>query len=156
MSYNTAHPHIASYMLLKKDGKVAFVLRSHTSWMNGYYGLPSGKVEKGEPYLQAAVREAKEEAGVTIKEEDLQPVLTVHRYDSSSNVKDWVDVYFEASQWTGEPHNAEPHKHSELIWMDTANLPKNVIPSVRYSLSEIEAGKHYAEYGWDKVVEGAK
>ncbi len=43
--YNTAQPYAASYFLVKKVGMLAFVLRSNTTWMDGYFGLPSGKVE---------------------------------------------------------------------------------------------------------------
>ena len=64
MSYDTARPYIASYVILRKDGKIAFVLRANTNWMNDHYGLPSGKVENNESYLQAAVREAKEEVAL--------------------------------------------------------------------------------------------
>lgn len=145
MKYNTATPYIASYVILRKNGKIAFVLRENTAWMNGYYGLPSGKVENGETYLQAAVREAKEEAGVDIKAADLQPVHTIHRKEPEMT---WVDVYFEATKWQGEPYNAEPHVHSELAWLDPKKLPKNVISSVKYALEQIEAGVTYAEYGW--------
>jgi 8-oxo-dGTP diphosphatase len=78
--YRTAQPRIAVYILLEKDGRHAFVKRSNTGWRDGYYSLPSGKVEKGESYLRAAVREAKEEVGVTIDLEDLEHVLTTHRF----------------------------------------------------------------------------
>jgi hypothetical protein len=61
---------------------------------------------------------------------------------------DWVDVIFEATQWEGELYNAEPHMHSELVWLDTDNLPENVIPAVRFYLEQIKAGATYAEYGW--------
>ena len=46
--YDTATPYLASFVIIRKEGKIAFVLRTNTGWMNGYYGLPSGKVEKVE------------------------------------------------------------------------------------------------------------
>lgn len=146
MSYDTATPYIASYVLFRKDGKVAFVLRENTGWMDGYYGLPSGKVEKNEPYLTAAIREAKEEVGAIIATDDLKPLLTIHRKAVES---DWVDIYFEATAWSGELSNTEPDKHSELTWLDPDNLPENVIDAVRFALEKIAAGKTYAEFGWN-------
>lgn len=147
--YDTATPYIASYIILRSEGKLAFVLRSHTGWMNGYYGLPSGKVEKGETYIQAAVREAKEEAGVDVKVSDLRQVLTMHRKDHQYPDNNWIDVYFEALKWEGEPRNAEPDIHGELVWHSLDDLPENVIPSVKAALQHIEAGTNYAEFGWD-------
>jgi 8-oxo-dGTP diphosphatase len=148
--YNTATPYVASFVILRKNGKVAFVLRTNTAWMNGYYGLASGKVEKNESYLAAAVREAKEEAGVEVKTGDLKHLITVHRFEPSKQATDWVDVYFETTKWKGEPYNAEPEIHGELVWLDPKKLPKNIVPSVKYALEQIEAGKTYAEYGWEK------
>lgn len=148
MKYDTATPYIASYVLMRDGDKVAFVHRSNTGWMNGYFGLPSGKVEKGESYTLAAIREAKEEAGVSIKAENLKPILTMHRDEGDDNV--WVDLFFEATKWDGEPYNAEPHVHSELAWINTRALPKNTIPSVKFALEQIQAGNHYCEYGFDQ------
>lgn len=148
MSYDTATPYTASYVLLEKDGKIAFVLRSGTGWMNNYYGLPSGKVEHHETFTNAAIREGKEEVGVELKASDLEPILTVHR-KADDNAPYWVDMYFRAKKWEGEPFNAEPHMHSELVWLDLKNLPENVIPAVKDALAQIQAGKIYSEHGWD-------
>lgn len=149
--YDTATPYVASYVVLRRGNDVAFVLRSNTSWMNGYYGLPSGKVEKDESYTSGAVREAKEEVGIDIDKDALRHALTVHRRERNETMS-WVDVYFEVSEFSGEPINAEPHMHSELAWLDAGNLPENVIPSVAFALRQIAAGKTYAEYGWNGEV----
>jgi len=145
MKYDSATPYIAVFVIFRKDNKVAFVLRQNTNWMDGYYDLPAGKVEVGESYLQAAVREAKEEAGVMVRPADLKHLLTSHR---KTNDMTWVDVVFEAKQWQGELYNAEPDKHSALDWLDIDNLPDNVAPPGLYRLNQIKAGNRYAEYGW--------
>ncbi len=144
MTYDTATPRVASYLVVRKEGKIAFVLRSGTNWMNDYYGLPSGKVEKEESFSAGAQREGLEEVGITIARDKLHFIHTMHRMEGD----DWVDVYFEVSDYEGDIYNAEPHMHSELAWLDPKNLPKNVIPSVRYAIEQIEAGNMYSEYGW--------
>jgi 8-oxo-dGTP pyrophosphatase MutT (NUDIX family) len=149
VSLGSATPHVASYLIVKRDGKIAFVWRTGTKWMNDHYGLPSGKVETNESYTQAAIREAKEEIGIDIQPEHLKYLLTMHRYEPSSHAAEWVDVYFEVLEWQGEPYNAEPHKHGELAWLDPNNLPEKIIPTVRFALEEIQAGKVYTEYGWN-------
>jgi 8-oxo-dGTP pyrophosphatase MutT (NUDIX family) len=144
-SFGTATPYIASYIILRDGNNVAFVLRSDTKWMDGYYGLPSGKVEAEETFIAAAVREGKEEVGIDIEPTHMRHVLTMHRHSEDST---WVDIFFEVDEWSGEVVNAEPHKHSELAWLDLDSLPENVIPSVRFALEQIKAGVHYTEYGW--------
>lgn len=144
--YNTATPYTAAYIILRKGNKIAFLLRENTAWMNGYYGLPSGKIEKGESALQAAIREAKEEIGVTITAGQLKYIFTGDRHDKI----DWIDLCFEATGWEGEPHNAEPHVHGEFVWLDPNDLPDNVVPYVRFYVEQIQASNKYAAYGWQE------
>ncbi len=146
MSWDIATPYTASYVITRRDDKVVLTLRSNTDWMNHYYGLAAGKVEKNESFTQAAIREAKEEIGIDVKPEDLKHVLTIHR---KSEDKYWVDVFFEVEKWEGEPYNAEPEVHSEIAWADPGNLPENTIPIIFFAFEQIKEGKTYSEYGWD-------
>jgi len=130
------------------------VKRKNTGWMDGYYGLPAGKVEYGEQYSLAAAREVKEEAGVDIDPADLEFAHVVHRHkedETETEFMDWVDVYFEAKKWKGEPHNTEEEKAESLDWIDFNNLPDNIVPPVREALNHIHEGKKYSEYGWEGV-----
>ncbi|HVX48122.1 MAG TPA: NUDIX domain-containing protein [Candidatus Saccharimonadales bacterium] len=148
MKYDTQTPYAACFVIIRHNGKIAFLLRQNTPWMNGFYDLASGKVEKDESYLQAAVREVKEEMGVDVDKDDLVYALTMHRKNKDQDMV-WADIYFEAKKWRGEPRNAEPHVHGELSWFDPEELPDNIVPSVRAALEAINSGKNYAEYGWD-------
>ena len=147
MKYDTATPFLAAFVIFRRGDKVAFVLRKDTAWMNDYYGLIAGKVEQNETYVAAAIREAKEEAGIDLTADQLNHLLTVHR-KSDDDETFWVDVLFEAISWQGEPYNAEPHKHSKLEWLDINNFPENVIPVTRFYFEQIKAGNHFGEYGW--------
>lgn len=140
VKYDTATPYIASYIIVKKGKKIALVLRSNTDWMSGFWGLPSGKVEKTESFLEAAIREANEEIGINPTK--LKFVHIVHRRDEI----DWVDVYFEATRWEGKVVNNEPQIHSELDWFSADSLPKNIIPAVKSALEHISKDEMYSEY----------
>ncbi len=146
MSFDTASPYLAVYLYMKRGDTCLFVKRANTSWMDGYYGFPAGKVEKDEPSLQAAIREAREEVGVDITESDLKHVLTTHR---KSPDMDWIDIVFEVTSWKGEPYNAEPHMHSEIAWLKIEDLPENIVPNNRYLLEQLLIGNSYAEFGWE-------
>lgn len=147
--YSTARPYIACFVILRRSDSTAMVLRKNTGYMDGYYGLPAGKVEYGETYAQGAMREAKEEAGVDVDINDLKFVHIAHRHGVESNgFMDWVDVYFEANNWQGEPYNAEEHKSERLDWVDLNSLPENVVPPQLSALKLIAKGVTYSEYGW--------
>jgi 8-oxo-dGTP diphosphatase len=45
---------------------------------------------------------------------------------------------FAPRAWDGEPVNAEPHKHSELVWADLAGLPTD---TAEYTAAVITAGR---------------
>ena len=142
--HSTARPYIAAYLLLRRDDKVAFVLRSNTSYMDNHYSLPAGKIENDESYSAGAIREAFEEVGVKIEANNLKLVHVMHRREET----DCVDMFFETNNYTGEPHNAEPHVHSELVWLDTGSLPNNTIPYIKFAIEQIEKGNLYSERGW--------
>ena len=147
-----ARPYTACFVILRRENKVAMVLRKNTGYMDGYYGLPAGKGEWFETFTIGAIREAKEEAGVDIRAEDLRFVHVVHRHGEdvhSQKFMDWVDVYFEADRWTGEPHNAEEHKSERLDWLALDDLPENIVAPQRAALEHIAKGEPYSTFGWD-------
>lgn len=144
----TSRPYAASYLLFRKGNEIAMLLRTNTGWMDGNYSLPAGRVDEGESPSRAAVREAQEEVRATIKPEDMQVALTLHRYSSSDDTI-WVDAYFAVQKWEGELVNAEPHKHGEVTWFPMDDLPQNIVPAVRFALEQINDGKTYAEWGWN-------
>lgn len=152
-TYTTQAPYIAAFVLVfNAEGKVAFVLRKNTKWMNGFYGLPAGKVEIDESYTAAAIRETKEEIGIRIKSSDLEFACVVHRNSRVDDVMDsstWIDMYFTAHTYEGDPYNAEPDLHESLEWFEMNDLPENVIPSVKVAINAYIEGKVFYEYGWN-------
>ena len=144
--YATATPRIAVYLIIRNGDTCAFVRRANTGWRDGFYGLPAGKVEKDESFTAAAIREAKEEVGITIRVDQLRQVLTSHRTEDGS---DWVDVMFEVMAYEGDVYNAEPHMHSELAWLSLGGLPDDVTPSQKEMLSAYAHDQPFVEIGWN-------
>jgi len=93
----------------------------------------------------AMVREAKEEAGITVRPEDLHEVVTMHR---NCGDHERVDFFFTADTWEGEPTNQEPELCSDLGWFELGNLPPNTIDYVREAIGCFETGKTYVEFGF--------
>jgi len=141
MNNQASTPRIAAHVVLRQKGKIAFLLRSDTGWQDGNYCLPSGGVEDGETFRQAAIRETQEETGVRIKPEHLKHLLTDHSPDKGG----WINVVFEAIEWEGDPHNAEPFMHSTLAWFNPKKLPENVVSFTRTYIECINDGSTYIE-----------
>lgn len=132
------------YVLFERDGKILMSRRSNTGYEDGNYGLVAGHVEDGESLTQAAIREAKEEAGVDILPEDLEVKTTMHRKQNDIR----VDFFFVAKKWEGELTNMEPDRCDDLSWFPLDELPSNTIPYTRQVIECYRKGIIYSEWGW--------
>lgn len=138
----------ASYLIFEKEGKILLIRRFQTGYCDGQYSLVAGHVDPGETFVEAAVREAQEEAGVNINPENLEMVYLLHRDSQSTEDNERVDVFFVVRAWDGELQNMEPHKCDEFSWHTWEDLPVDTIPYIRFVLGEIREKKIYGEFGW--------
>jgi 8-oxo-dGTP diphosphatase len=134
------------HVILRRDGKVLMGRRANTGYGDGQLHLPSGHLEPGESVVDGAIREAAEEIGVGIRAEDLRFRHVMHRFSPDS--ADRVGFFFEAVRWAGEPWNREPGKCSELVWVDPAALPADVIPYPAAGVTAIQGGIPFSLHGW--------
>lgn len=141
----------ASYLILMKDGKILMLRRYKTGFYDGYYGLVSGHLDGKETFTQCMVREAKEEAGIAIKEEDMEIVHTMHRNEKANpmEIRERIDIFIKVKKWKGEIKNMEPAKCDDLSWFPLDNLPENTIPYIKFALECINKNIFYSECGWD-------
>lgn len=135
----------ASYLVFIKNGKILLLQRKNTGFMDGWYSFIAGHVDKGESFTQAAIREAREEAGLELDPEEIKVSHMMHR-NSDDSVR--MDVFFTVENWKGSPVNREPEKCSDLSWFPLEELPKNTIPYIRDALNYIRRDIPYSEYGW--------
>lgn len=132
------------HLLLLDGGKLLFGLRFNTGFEDGAYHLPSGHLEAGESVVQALIREAKEEVGVTIAPEDVEFSHVMHNSSGGGRAA----FFFSVRRWEGAPENREPEKCSELRWFPLSDLPDHLIDYCRSALSRIAIGQPFSVYGW--------
>lgn len=77
----------------------------------GYWEFPGGKVEAGESFDQALVRELQEELGITVTA--MTPWITRHFIYPHACVE---IRFFRVTAWTGDLH---PHEHTDTAWLET-------------------------------------
>jgi 8-oxo-dGTP diphosphatase len=134
------------FVFLARDGKYCFLQRTGTGWKDGFYSLPAGALESGETLISAAIREAREEVGVTLQPDQLRLVHTMH---CRTEGNEWVGHFFMAESWKGEPSLLEPDKHSNLTWAFVSQPPSPLLPYVQQALEAIMHNQRYSEFGWD-------
>ncbi len=124
------------------DEKVLLSERANTGYMDGFFSVPAGHVEKGESIWSAMKREIQEEVGVTIDHEH-EPIHVMRRAKSD---EDRIDYFFVIKKWSGELQNTEPEKCSGIEWYELKNLPDNTIPYIRFALEQIEKERMFSEF----------
>jgi len=139
----------ASYLVLIEDNKILMLRRFNTGFADGNYSVVAGHVEKGESFSQCIIREAKEEAGIILDQNDIKVVHVMHRDSKTSVNNERVDVFFTASKWGGVIENKEKDKCDDLAWFDIDNMPENTVEYVRDVISCIRNNVFYSESGWD-------
>lgn len=137
--------YIHVYLLLEKDQQILLSLRQNTGYADGQWGLVSGHGESQETVRQALIREAEEEIGITIKEEDLTIVHVMHRRSD----RECVEFFIKCRAFLGEISNKEPHKCGDVRFFEKDNLPDTIVPYIPHALKNIDEGITYSEYGWD-------
>lgn len=134
-----------------KDNKILLLRRFNTGYEDGNYSFIAGHVDQGETFSETIIREAKEEAGIDIRREDLEVVHVMHR-KSTLKSEERICIFMTTEKWQGEIKNMEPHKCDDLRWFDLDDLPENTIPYVVEFLRCFIGGGVYSEYGWRKEV----
>lgn len=132
-------------IILKKDNQVLLVKRTNTDWASGFWNFPGGLLEEDETLINAAIREAHEEIGVTLNPNNMKLVQVLHVRKSDKNTKDIFGFGFLAETWQGTPINNEPHRHSEIGWFDLNYLPENITEHAKQAINAFLTNKFYSE-----------
>ncbi|MGK5529046.1 NUDIX domain-containing protein [Streptomyces sp. URMC 129] len=93
----------------------------------GLWDLPVGKSDPGEPITATAVRELKEETGLTVDPADLRLAHVIHAAHGVESPNGFLTVVFVTHRWRGTLVNAEPHKHSRVAWVSTREIPEEIV-----------------------------
>ena len=145
-----AHPErfkaaVAVHVFLLREGQILLLRRANTGYEDGNFSVVAGHLDGGETIVAAAIREAREEAGIALRPSDLSVVGVMH---NQSSAQEYIDFFLRAERWEGEVVNAEPRKCAELAWHALDALPPNVIPYVRRAIENFRAGVWFDSCGW--------
>lgn len=118
--------------------------------MDGWWNLPSGKLEADEHALDAIRREAHEEIGIQLEANDLTLTGTVHCRNPEGDGR--LGLFFATKaepNRPGTPYNAEPDKCAKLDWFPLDMLPHNTVPYTTTGIDLYRDHQPFATLGWD-------
>lgn len=127
-------------LILYHRGRI--LLLKQTKPNGGNYTLVGGNIEEKESAKQCLIREAKEEADITLKEVDLK---LVHVLQKVQHDQQRIVLYFKAYRWEGNLKAKERHKFREAEWFELDQLPRNLTQTVRHVLEQYRHGNLYSE-----------
>jgi ADP-ribose pyrophosphatase YjhB (NUDIX family) len=136
---------VAVHVFFLRDEEILLLRRHDTGYEDGKLSVVAGHVEAGETVTEAAVRESREEVGLTLPLDRLRVVGVIHRRSEDER----VDFFLSCPLDREEPRNAETAKCSELVWAKLAALPADTIPYVRAAIENFRQGRWFAEFGWE-------
>jgi 8-oxo-dGTP pyrophosphatase MutT (NUDIX family) len=104
--------HEDEYLMMHRTGNVSV----DNNKLNGI----GGKLEEGENYLHAAIRETKEETGYMVHESDItfSGLIKLH----GGYPDDWVMCFFKANVSTKEIPHGNSMREGELLWLHKDNV----------------------------------
>lgn len=143
---------LAVYIIFRNDvGKILFIRRHNTGWKDGEYTLPAGHVDPGETAISACIHEALEEVCLKIKPENLKLINTTQYQKTSSKSYNYINLFFECSDFNGNPKIGEPEKCDDLIWLSIDQFNTiSIIDSVRFSLESALNNIPFSTFGFDQ------
>jgi len=107
--------------LVFRDGKLLITQRKPDSHLGGLWEFPGGKLEPGESFEDALIRELDEELGIEVEVGDLIEDIT-HDYPEKS-----VRLRFFKCRWL--KHEPYPHDVHALAWITRDQLGNYPFPA---------------------------
>jgi 8-oxo-dGTP diphosphatase len=136
----------AVHLFLIQEEKILLSRRFNTGYEDGNYSVVAGHLEGGERVVTAAVRESREEVGITIQPRHIEVVGVMHRLSEDER----FDFFVVADEWEGQVRNMEPNKCDDLSWFPLEELPDNMVPYVRKAIQNYLSGIWFDSFGWDQ------
>lgn len=137
---------IFSAIILRKGQSICLLKRSSASVSGGVYAFAGGSVDGAETITQSTIREAQEELGITLTQENLHLAHVLHVKTDKN--EEYINFFFQATQWQGEPTVMEPHKCDGVAWFAIDQLPTTIMASHKHVIAMMQKKIAYSEFGW--------
>ncbi|OAI24368.1 Nudix family hydrolase [Methylomonas koyamae] len=141
MAHRNSVVHVAVGVVRDAAGRILIAQRAQHAHQGGLWEFPGGKLEPGEPVLQALVRELREEVGIRVAA--AEPLIKIHHDYGDRRVL--LDVW-NVNSFSGE---ARPCEGQAMQWVNAGQLSDFAFPAA--NLPIIAAARLPAYYA---ILEG--
>ena len=130
-------PKVGVGVMIWKDGKVLLGKRIQTRGQNEYW-FPGGHLEQNESFEECAIRETKEETGITISKPRFLVLI-----NEKAHGKHYVNVGMIAEWQSGDARVCEPETFENWEWYSPDNLPDPLFEIIPYYFKAWATGEHF-------------
>jgi 8-oxo-dGTP diphosphatase len=117
--------------------------RANTGYGDGAYEPPSSRLTERETLVEAAIRVAASQAGITLDPSHVSLAHVMHDVSGAGRIA----FFLSAVGWAGEPSAAvRSASYSDLAWFDLDGLPATMIDRARVALRSWAAGLGFSTY----------
>jgi 8-oxo-dGTP diphosphatase len=129
------------HLLLVRDGGILLGRRSNTGYGDGAYEPPSGRLAERETIVEAAMRVAAAQVGVTLSPARVSLAHVMHDVSGAGRIAFFLTV----DEWAGEPRSTAA-SYSDLDWFPMRSLPANMIDRARVAVRNCVEGARFSTY----------
>jgi 8-oxo-dGTP diphosphatase len=123
-------------LLLMRNGRILLRERANTGYGDGAYEPPTGQLAGRETIVEAAIRVASAEAGITIRAENTSLAHVMHDVSGSGRIAFFLTV----TGWQGEFISPDAR------WFGIGDLPTNMLDRSRVALRNYAEGLRFSTY----------
>lgn len=143
---------VAEAYIFYQDSLLMFKRSETKKKFPGFWSIPGGHIDEGEDPLATAMREVKEETGVTISASDIQlKVVAMHHH---LDRKELYVAFAFATRIHEEPKDLTHSEEGESSWVKKSDVfhLENVFPPVKYYFDHVlneKTGIVYNQSQWE-------
>ena len=135
-------------MCMIRDGeKVLVIDRQKPDWPGVTF--PGGHVEKDESFVEAIIREVREETGLTVED----PVLCGTKQFQTDSDARYVVLFYKATRFSGELKGSD---EGEVFWIDRKDLSKYPLSMDMEAMVQVMESDDLSEFYYYKENGGWK
>jgi mutator protein MutT len=129
---------VACAVIFRKDGKILLTKRNHPSnnEVHNKWQFPGGSVDSGEHPIESAVREVREETGLTVNISATRPFIFSHTFNDGTHVilivykAQYVSGNLDISHDLDETSDAQWFTPDEIKHLDSLPETNEIIAAV--------------------------